>query len=223
MQTAADPVSGYPNDASIADDLSVSAVSWPAIAAGTVVAASLVLVMLGAGIGFAALSPRLHAGTSATEFTLLMAIAYIVAQWLSAGIGGCVAGRLRTKWATLHTHGVFFRDTAHGLITWATATLLVSTVAGLIAASSAGAAGHVASTAGTAAASGAATQASSAPSVDPYDVDMLLRAANLDSPLANASEGAANNLRMQATRILAAGLATGDIPAADRTYPSQME
>jgi len=33
-------------------------------------------------------------------------------QWLASGLGGYVAGRLRTKWANTRYHEVFFRDTA---------------------------------------------------------------------------------------------------------------
>lgn len=43
-------------------------------------------------------------------------------QWLSAALGGYVTGRLRTRWVGLHTHQAFFRDTAHGFITWSLAT-----------------------------------------------------------------------------------------------------
>lgn len=225
MQSAIDPVTGYPNSVPIGNDdsRSVSAVSWPAIAAGTVVAAAatVVLMALGAGVGFGALSPWPRAGASATAFTAMTAVGLIVVQWLSAGIGGYVTGRLRTKWARLHTHEVFFRDTAHGLITWATATLLVSVTAALIAASTTEAAGHVASAAGAVAAVGAGNHASSTPSVDPYDVDTLLRPATPNSA-DSGTESASNELRMQATRILAAGLAKGDVPAADQAYLTQV-
>ena len=104
----------------------VSAVSWAAIAAGTVVAVSVtfVLTALGSGLGFASVSPWPTRGVSATTFTVLTAIWVIVVQWGASALGGYTAGRLRTKWAGLHTHEVFFRDTAHGLVTWATATVL---------------------------------------------------------------------------------------------------
>jgi hypothetical protein len=213
MQTSSDPVTGYPNAALINADNSVSAVSWPAIAAGTVVAAaaSLLLVALGAGAGFGALSPWPHAGASAASFTAMTAIGLVVVQWFSAGIGGYVTGRLRTKWASLHTHEVFFRDTAHGLITWATATLVVSGAAAIIAASAAGATSHAVS----------ANHAATTPSVDPYDVDTLLRPASPETQSA-ASESASNDMRMQTTRILAAGLVKGDIPPADQAYLNQV-
>ncbi len=109
---------------------STSAVSWPAIIAGAFVAAavSLVLLTLGSGLGFAVVSPWPGHGVSATTFVATSAIWLIVTQWISSGFGGYVAGRLRTRWVGTHTHEVFFRDTAHGLITWAVATVLVAAV-----------------------------------------------------------------------------------------------
>jgi hypothetical protein len=226
MQTALDPITGLP-DASlsgprVAVSSAASAVSWQAIAAGTVVAAavSLLLVTLGAGFGFGALSPWPHAGASAATWTAMSAVGLVMVQWISAGIGGYITGRLRTRWVSLHTHEVFFRDTAHGLITWATATLLVSGAVGLIAAAAAGATAHVASAGGTVAANGATNATVSTPTIDPYDVDVLLRPAGLDTQ-STVPDGASNNMHMQSMRILAAGLVRGDIPAGDQAFLSQ--
>jgi hypothetical protein len=107
---------------------SPSAVSWPAIIAGAFVAASvsLVLLTLGTGLGFASISPWPGHGMSAKTFAMTTAIWLIVMQWISSGVGGYIAGRLRTRWIGTHTHEVFFRDTAHGLVTWAVATVLVA-------------------------------------------------------------------------------------------------
>jgi hypothetical protein len=49
----------------------------------------------------------------------------IITQWLSAGLGGYLAGRLREKWVGVRTDEVLFRDTAHGLLAWALATIIV--------------------------------------------------------------------------------------------------
>jgi hypothetical protein len=109
---------------------SASAASWPAIFAGAIVAVavSFILVALGTGLGFAIISPWPGHGASATAFTVNAAIWLIVSQWVSAAIGGYLAGRLRTKWVGTHTHEVFFRDTAHGLVTWSVATVLIALV-----------------------------------------------------------------------------------------------
>jgi hypothetical protein len=120
--------------------MSQAGVSWSAIIAGAFVAAaiSLVLLTLGSGLGFAAISASPGRGVSAATLVVSSAIWLIVTQWISSGFGGYVAGRLRTRWIGTHTHEVFFRDTAHGLITWAVATVLVAAVLASSAMSAAG-------------------------------------------------------------------------------------
>src|SRR5580698_5184976 len=105
-----------------------SAVSWAAIGAGAFVmaAVSLVLLALGSGLGFAAISPWPSAGISGMTLAVTAAIWLILTQWLSASVGGYIAGRLRTRWLGTHTHEVFFRDTAHGFITWSVASVVVA-------------------------------------------------------------------------------------------------
>jgi hypothetical protein len=205
----------------------VSAVSWPAIFAGAFVAAasSLLLAALGSGFGLASVSPWPNSGVSATTFTVMTAIWLVVVQWLASGLGGYVAGRLRTKWANTHTHEVFFRDTAHGFITWAVATVLVVAVLTSAAASAVSSGVHAAATVASGASQGAATaavQSSSAstsqgsPVIAPYNIDMLFR-----SPRADSS-AATSDARAEAARILANGVVSGDVPSADRTYLAEL-
>jgi hypothetical protein len=119
----------YPADIEFAAD--GSAVAWSAVWAGTVVAIGVTLIMLtlGSGFGLSAASPWPGVGASPTEFTVVAGIWLIVMQWISSLFGGYVAGRMRTRWTSLHTDELFFRDTAHGLLTWATATIIVAGVA----------------------------------------------------------------------------------------------
>ncbi len=107
-----------------------SATAWPAIIAGAfvAVAVSMVLFALGTGLGFASISPWSGQGVSMTTFAVTGAIWLIVMQWISSAVGGYIAGRLRTRWIGTHAHEVFFRDTAHGFITWAVATVAVAAV-----------------------------------------------------------------------------------------------
>jgi hypothetical protein len=49
---------------------------------------------------------------------------------MSSAIGGYVSARLRTKWVGIHSNEVFFRDTAHGFVAWAFATIISATVLG---------------------------------------------------------------------------------------------
>ena len=111
-----------------------SAVAWPAIWAGavTIVAAELVMVLLGSGFGLAADSPWPGMGIRPTSFTFWAGIWLIVTQWVAAALGGYIAGRLRVRWHGLHTDEVLFRDTAHGLLSWAMATVVVMGTAVLL-------------------------------------------------------------------------------------------
>lgn len=105
--------------------------NWGAIWAGatTAIAVSLVLLAIGAGFGFTAVSPWPGVGATATAFSIGAGIWLIVMQWISSAAGGYIAGRMRTRWHSLHGHEVFFRDTAQGLITWSLATLIVAALA----------------------------------------------------------------------------------------------
>jgi hypothetical protein len=174
----------------------------------------LILLTVGSGLGLASVSPWSSEGVSATTFTVMTAIWLIIVQWLSSGIGGYLAGRLRTKWAGVHTHEVFFRDTAHGLVTWAVATVIVAVVLASATSAAVGVGVRAASTVASGAAQGAADSAASG--VTGYDVDSLFRSANPDG---NSS---ASEARGEATRILARSLSTGELPAVDRTYLANM-
>src|ERR1700733_8672710 len=81
------------------------AVSWGAIVGGAVVMAAtgLILLALGAGFGLSSISPWSNAGATAKTFAIMTGIWLIIAQWLSSGLGGYVAGRLRARWTALHT------------------------------------------------------------------------------------------------------------------------
>jgi hypothetical protein len=107
---------------------SASAVEWAAIVGGAVgaVGISIILFTLGSGLGLSTVSPVSWSNPSPTTFGVVAAIWLIVTQWLAAGLGGYLTGRLRTKWVGIRTDEVFFRDTAHGFLAWALATVLVA-------------------------------------------------------------------------------------------------
>jgi hypothetical protein len=179
-----------------------SAASWPSIFAGAFVAASatVILVALGSGIGFASISPWSGHGVSVVTFAVSTAVWLIVTQWFAAALGGYIAGRLRTRWVGTHTHEVFFRDTAHGLITWAVATVLVAIVAAASVMSAAGAAGR------------AVADATTTGALMPYDVDKLFRSTS------TSAGPAAAEARLEANHIVANAFASGGVPDGDRTY-----
>jgi len=144
---------------------SSSAVSWPAVFAGAVAAAalSLILLVLGTGLGLASVSPWAPMGATAK------AISWATIGWIvfvavaSSALGGYLAGRLRTRWLSVHTDEVYFRDTAHGFLAWGVATLVTASVLssaiGSILGAGAAAGGAAIAAAGTAAVGTAAAGA----------------------------------------------------------------
>jgi hypothetical protein len=192
-----------------------SGVSWPAVIGGAFVTAalSLILLALGTGLGLASVSPWSNVGASAATVSTAAIIWLIVMQIISSGMGGYLAGRLRTKWAGIHTDEVYFRDTAHGFLSWAVA--LVVTAAFLTSAA--------AYMVGTAASSGVAGAAAGAASADgrtldanAYVVDTLFRA---DSPQPESGIAPA---RAEAGRILVHAIGQSDVSGADRSHLAQL-
>ena len=203
-----------------------SAVSWGAIIAGAVVASalSLALLMLGAGIGLVSVSPWSNNNVSVTTFGILAAAWFIAVQLFASGVGGYLAGRLRTRWVSVHTDEVYFRDTAHGLIVWGvgaivTAWLLTSGATSVVsgAAHAGGSAMEAAGTAVGAPIAQAVGQAvSSEGSSAAYFTDMLFRA---DHPDTSGDPAAA---RAEVGRILVTDALSGEMPAADKAYVAQV-
>lgn len=197
-----------------------SGVSWAAVLAGAFAAAALalILLLLGTGLGLAAASPWANEGASAKTLGVAAIVWMIVVHLSSSAMGGYLAGRLRTKWANVHTDEVFFRDTAHGLVAWAVG--IVITAAFLTSAATALVGGTVkaGATAAGAAAGGAAAASQAndgATSLNAYFVDSMFRS---DRP----RQPDESSVREEVTRVFATGLRQGELPAADRTYLSQM-
>jgi len=196
------------------EEAQASGVSWGAVIAGGVAASALTLVLLvfGVGMGFAAVSPWSSTGLSSTTRSVGAGLYLIVVAMLSSTIGGYLAGRLRTKWVGVHTHEVYFRDTAHGFLAWGLATVLS-------AAALASATTHIigAAAGGFVQASSPATALSPAP-IDPF-VDRLFRSA----PAANQAGEDPTAPRAEIGRLLVASLrAGGDVAAADRSYMAEV-
>lgn len=207
-------------DRSLVDDS--SAVSWKAIFAGSTASLAITLILLafGIGVGFSVVSPWAGSGISATTFTIAAGVYFIVVAMLSSTIGGYIAGRLRSQWATVHMHERYFRDTAHGFLVWAFATVISAVVLG-------GAATHILSGASAGVVPAATVGASGSPT-DVY-VDTLLRANPAAATAASSTAGQGNGqsnmngVRGQITRILMPSLRKGGaLSAADRTYVAKV-
>jgi hypothetical protein len=192
-------------------DVQTSGVSWAAIAAGAVASAALSLLLLafGAGIGLSSISPWAGSGVSAATFKIGSGIYLVIVAVMASSIGGYLAARLRTKWSGLHTNEVYFRDTAHGLIAWALATLLSAGVLGSVTT-------HLVS-------GGAATASAVIGSTNPVDlyVDKLFRSDQASAGAATAN--GADAMRAEMSRLWTASFrGTNDLNAADRAYVARM-
>ncbi|NHN84255.1 hypothetical protein GOB93_06295 [Acetobacter musti] len=190
-------------------------ISWPAVSGGAFVAAavSIMLISLGAGFGFSAVSPEAGNNPSAFTFTVWAAIWLIVVQWISSFFGGYLAGRLRAPLLSAHSREVMFRDTAGGFVAWAVAVVFTAAIIGSGAFSLAGSAGKASGHIAAAAVSKNTDMPSG------YMLDALFRPAQPDNVTGNASEG--KNPAPEAARILATA-ATGSISPQDRDYLTKL-
>jgi hypothetical protein len=224
----------------------LGAVSWGAIFAGAAAAAalSLILLLLGTGLGFSAVSPWSHEGISATTWGVSTIVWITLTSLIASGIGGYIAGRLRARWVATHSDEVFFRDTAHGFLAWAVATLITAGVLTSVVSSVVeGTIQTGAAVAGSAVTGGAAAIATSATAGDatsendksmPYFLDYLFRknvTAVAPTDAANPPTTAAINsndpkakgeVQAEIARIFVNAISTGKLPPADVTYAGEL-
>jgi len=200
----------------IPNEARASGVSWAAVIGGAFVAAalSLILLALGTGLGFSSVSIWSNVGASASTIGMAAVVWLIVMQIVSSSMGGYLAGRLRTKWANIHTDEVYFRDTAHGFLAWAVAVVITAAFLASAATSMVGAAA-------SAPARGAGMTTGVQPEGQEFDpngyfVDMLFRSDGV-KPESNAA-----SVRGEGGRILANALRQKEIPAADKAYLTQL-
>lgn len=222
------------------DDIAVApapghAVSWPAVLAGAAGAAalSLILLILGTGLGLASVSPWVQQGIGAATFGVSTILWISFTQLVASGMGGYLAGRLRTRWPGTPHDEVYFRDTAHGFLAWAVATLataaLLTTVIGSILGAGVNAGATVA--AGGAKAAGAAVVEAAGEKTGEgerdYWVGTLFRT---DAAAGAASAGAPGVLMTnpspaaiaaETSAIFAAAMKKGALPAEDASYLGQ--
>src|SRR5690606_2988186 len=114
------------------DQSDESVFSWGAVIAGGIASAALTLLLLalGVGLGLAAVSPWSSEGVSSTTFHVGAGLFLLAVAMLASTVGGYIAGRLRVRWAGVHQDEVYFRDTAHGLVTWALAAVIGASLLG---------------------------------------------------------------------------------------------
>jgi hypothetical protein len=192
---------------------SVAGISWAAVLAGAIASCALTLVLLslGAGLGFSVVSPWSNSGVSATTFEIGTGLYFIVMAMISSAVGGYLAGRLRNRWMGVQADEVLFRDTAHGFLAWALASVLGAILLASAATSLIGGA-----------TSGAVQAVSTSQTGGPMDiyVDTLLRPNN---PTADNAASANIETRRELVRLFIADFRNGAEPsAADRSYLAKL-
>ena len=189
-----------------------SGVSWSAVIGGVFVAAafSLILLALGAGLGLSAVSPFSNVGASASAVGTAAIVWLIFIEVVASALGGYLTGRLRTKWAVIHTDEVYFRDTANGFLAWAVALVITVTFLTSAAASMVGSVAQIrSSTDGSGIVAGAS---------DPnaYYVDTLFRSDRVGPGNTDVAAQA------EVGRILANALRQDQVPAPDQSYLARL-
>ncbi|HZZ02750.1 hypothetical protein [Paraburkholderia sp.] len=209
------------------------AVSWGAVLAGGVGAAAfaLILLTLGTGLGLTSISPWSTGASNAKAFGFAAVAWVCVTSILTSGLGGYLAGRLRRRWLAVDADEIHFRDTAHGFLSWAVATLftaaiLSSAVSGIVrvgaqAAATTGAEGSSV-TMGTMQRGNAVAGMNSWPLG--YFVDSLFRMpAGLPLAALATTTGSSEPARVETARIFLNSAATGDqLSPEDTSYLSQL-
>lgn len=195
------------------------AISWAAIFGGAVgaVIISLILLVLGSGLGLSSMSPW-TAPDSVASITLKVVVWLIIMQWIASAFGGYLAGRLRNNPSSIRGNEVFFRDTAHGFLAWGISTIFTVMFFAAATASFVGAgvkAGAMIGAAGTVA---YASNNSSNMDYDrhSYEIDSLFRPNRFE----NNINGSDKNI--EAGHIIAQVIKDGEISNEDRSYLVQL-
>lgn len=215
-------------------DDAASAVSWGAIVAGAVVAAaaSMALLALGTGLGLSSISPWTQKGVQASTFGFSSIVWVTVTQLCASALGGYLAGRLRSRWTAVHTDEVYFRDTAHGLLAWAVASLVTAAMLVSAASQVVGSAARATTTLATGAAVATTTavnteslgtapigqDANAASGPMAYLVDSLFR----KTPTNDAGTDSSRLPLPEVTRIFVNAGGATVLPAQDVTYLGQL-
>jgi hypothetical protein len=181
---------------------------WSPAVAGALIATALSAVLIGfgtaVGLGVASSAPTWR--DASVALWLLSGIYLILVALVSFGIGGYVAGRIRTGLPAADSADIEYRDGLHGLAAWAIAVVLTVLLTALIGSA-------------TVARSPAAQAAPSASAAEPmlsYELDRLFRPArrtpNAETPMERAEAG----------RILLTSSSHGGVAVEDRAYLIQL-
>jgi heme/copper-type cytochrome/quinol oxidase subunit 2 len=179
----------------------LSYIHWGPAFAGALVAAavSFVLMSFASAIGLMVVSPSPTWRDTSVWLAILSGVWIIVVAAGAFGLGGYLAGRVRSTWKTTEDE-VDFRDGVHGLLVWAIGVVV-------------GVALLWASATTLSAISGASSSSRDAAgsSVLAYELDRLFRSERRLEPVAA-------DVRAEATRLLMKGIGRTEMPTDDRTH-----
>jgi hypothetical protein len=177
---------------------------WSPIIAGGVIAAaiSFVLISFGSAIGLAVASPSASWRDTSSILALLGGIWLLLTSLTSFGLGGYLAGRLRSTWKEGSAHEIEFRDGVHGLAVWGLAVLIGASLAFTTISRISGNRPNL-----------TAPNASTADSLLAFELDRLFRSDRTPGESGNDA-----GVRAEAARIITTGLGRNPIAADDRAY-----
>jgi hypothetical protein len=182
---------------------------WSSVVAGSVLAAgvSFVLFSFGSAVGLAVASPSSTWRDTSAGLVLLSGLWLLLTAIVSFGLGGYMAGHLRTPWRLGGPHEIEFRDGVHGLLVWGLALILgaLLAVAAARTLTDRGAGDPT-----------APTTARAEPLLA-FELDRLFR-----TDRSSANPGDQREIREQALRIVTSSLGHSDMAAEDRAYLVRM-
>jgi hypothetical protein len=182
-----------------------SYVDWGAIAAGTVIASAITLVLAGFGASLGlSLTSLSGTGMSGVGLSIAAGLWVLWVAITSMVAGSYVTGRMRRRAGDANEQEVIVRDGAHGLVVWA----LSAIVGAMLAAS---AVSGIAKTGAEIARTATSAVSTVAGASSDYAIDVLTRSETSATPLDEAT-------KQQIGRILSRSVVDGQINADDRAY-----
>ena len=182
--------------------------AWTPAVAGALIATALstVLVAFGTAIGLGVASSAPTWRDASVALWLLSGFYLILVSLVSFGLGGYVAGRIRTTMPAANSGDIEHRDGLHGLAAWAITVVMTVFITALIGSA-------------TLARAPSAQTVASASAADPmlsYELDRLFRPGRRNPNAETAME------RAEAGRILLTSSSHSGIAAEDRGYLVQL-
>ena len=182
--------------------------AWTPAVAGALIATafSTVLIAFGTAIGLGVASSAPTWRDASVSLWLLSGIYLILVSLFSFGIGGYVAGRIRTNLPASAPDDIEHRDGLHGLAAWAIAVVMIVLLTAFVGSATLRRAPSAPTTA----------SASAAEPILSYELDRLFR------PARRAPNAETSMERAEAGRILLTSSSRSGVAAEDRAYLVQL-